>query len=601
MKKVRDFLQKLRFGNGKIARQIYMIYVLVLLIPLSALGILLLTSGRQMLVDHSIELLEADNSRVKTLISEVTTQTRTISDEICMDSGLKYLLTGEYATYSEYITEANAYTKLDELVFHYLELDRIRIYSTNPSIKDYKQFRIVTQEVEEADWYQNALNTSVPFWYAISEDSYSTNLSNLCLVRQIVLPDSDARAVLVIRVSDSYIRSRIDSGSVVDVISVDDLGIVYSSRRGWYSQPQPLEIDHSESYFRFSGETEVDGTACYAAVSTLHPNRTPSKLYIGTLDSSGPVATRRIVGGWLMLLLAALLVPGAILTMFTSHFSRRVLLLRTQMHQASSQNYNIIDTFGGNDELTEAFEDLKVMVRDIKEKDAKMYEAELKEQELQNKQQTMEYKMLASQINPHYLYNTLETIRMKALTSGCKEVADSVKLLGKTLHYVQENTGTAFTTLGKELENVENYLAIQKLRFSSRINYTRTIQEGLNAESYTMLPLMLQPVVENAVVHGLEVVDGTGNIHIDVREEEGNLCISVMDNGNGIAPRELAAVRQMLSDPKLNAGGSVALCNTQRRIQLCYGDAYGIQIDSEPGRGTCVRLVLPAEYTKNDS
>ena len=85
-------------------------------------------------------------------------------------------------------------------------------------------------------------------------------------------------------------------------------------------------------------------------------------------------------------------------------------------------------------------------------------------------QQAMEFKMLASQINPHFLYNALESIRMKAFTVGDREVATAIKLLGKSMRYVLENIGTSFTTLGKELEHVETYLAIQKLRFGEKFN-----------------------------------------------------------------------------------------------------------------------------------
>lgn len=598
MKRIKAFFQKLRLGNAKIGRQIYAIYVLALLIPLSVLGILLLTSGSRLLSSHSIELLEADNSRVKTLLSEVTTQAYTIAEDICFDSSLKQLLTRAYTDYSDFIEQTNGYRELDDLIYTNQELDKIYIYSSNPTMKNYKQFRNVTPQIAEADWYREALGSSGALWLSIPEESYTDNLSNLCLVRRIVLPESEYQAVVVIRISDSYIRSRIDSGSVTDAISVDGQGIVYSSRRGWYGQPQPVSIDQSQAYFRYSGKAQVEGTDCYTAVSTLHLYKTNCKMYICTLDSSGPSSTRGIVTNWVVLLLVALVVPGVILALFTLYFSRRVGLLREEMHKASSQDYNILASFSGNDELTEAFEDLKLMVRDIKAKDAKMYEAELKEQELRNNQQAMEYKMLASQINPHYLYNTLETIRMKALTSGSREVADSVKILGKTLHYVQENTGTAFTTLRKELEHVENYLAIQKLRFGDRINYTQTIQPGLDTESYTMLPLLLQPLVENAVVHGLEAVEGTGIIALDVSSKGSLLQITVRDNGRGMTGEELDAVRQMLCAPEPDPKASVALYNIHRRIGLCYGKEYGIHLDSQPGLGTAVTLNLPANSTK---
>lgn len=174
------------------------------------------------------------------------------------------------------------------------------------------------------------------------------------------------------------------------------------------------------------------------------------------------------------------------------------------MHQASTEDYDIRSYIQGQDEISEAFSDLEVMVRNIKKKDAEMYEARINEAELLNEQQVMEFKMLASQINPHFLYNTLETIRMKAFAANDKEVARAIKLLGKSMRYVLENTGTSYTTLSRELEHVNVYLDIQKLRFTDKFDGITEIGEDVDPEKIYILPLLLQPVVENAILHGLE-------------------------------------------------------------------------------------------------
>ncbi len=266
------------------------------------------------------------------------------------------------------------------------------------------------------------------------------------------------------------------------------------------------------------------------------------------------------------------------------------------MHKASIEDYDIITDFSGRDELTEAFSDLKTMVQNIKEKDAQMYEAQLNEKELLNEQQRMEYKMLASQINPHFLYNTLETIRMKALTNEDREVADAIKILGKTLRYVLENTGTVSTTLENELLHIERYLTIQKLRFGDRINYTLFIAPEVNPQELTILPLLLQPVVENAVVHGLEGVQGAGQICMEITlDEKECLLISVSDNGNGMTEEELIDIRNRLEEPAAAKTSHIGLPNINQRIRLCYGAEYGMEIQSKFGNGTRIILHLPAK------
>lgn len=163
------------------------------------------------------------------------------------------------------------------------------------------------------------------------------------------------------------------------------------------------------------------------------------------------------------------------------------------MHQASTEDYDIRSYIQGQDEISEAFSDLEVMVRNIKKKDAEMYEARINEAELRNEQQVMEFKMLASQINPHFLYNTLETIRMKAFAANDKEVARAIKLLGKSMRYVLENTGTSYTTLSRELEHVNVYLDIQKLRFTDKFDGITEIGEEVDPEKYIFFPCFFSP------------------------------------------------------------------------------------------------------------
>lgn len=593
MKTLSKIVKKLGWGKTKIKRQMYQMYFFALLIPISVLGILLIVNTRKILTNHYMELLDADNLRVKALLSEITTQAYNLSEDICFDSRLKKMLTEDYEDGIAFGAAVNADSKLDTIVYSYQEIEGITIYTDNPTINNYKQFHVVTEEVAEQEWYQRAVNHASAFWISMERGSSYGSKCNLCLVRRMTLPDSKYDAVVVLKISDQYIRSRIDS-SIIDAVSVDDSGIVYSSKKSWYGDQQLIDIDYSNSYFNYSGTVFIDGTEYFASLSTTHLYMTNSKLYVCTLNDSGFENIDRIVEMCVLILLLAIGIPGIILILFTNYFTGRVFLLREEMHKASVQDYNMITTFGGNDELTEAFDDLQVMVQAIKDKDAKMYEAELNEKELRNEQQIMEYKMLASQINPHYLYNALETIRMKALTNGDREVANAIKTLGKTLRYVLENTGTSFTTLKKELDHIENYLSIQKLRFGNRINYTLEIAEEIQPEECSILPLLLQPVVENAVVHGLEAVEQNGQIRVEISLLDAeHLQIAVSDNGHGMTPEELAQIRAKLDTPNLILQSSIGLYNINQRIRLCYGMDYGMQLESRQGEGTRVILLLP--------
>ena len=274
------------------------------------------------------------------------------------------------------------------------------------------------------------------------------------------------------------------------------------------------------------------------------------------------------------------------------------------MHKVSNQDYELIPAFRGSDELSEAFGDLQVMVGNIKEQEARAYEAQIKEQELLIRQQEMEFKMLASQINPHFLYNTLETIRMKALTTGDKEAATAIKLLGKSMRYVLENMGTSVTTLGEELNHVDEYMKIQHLRFGDRITYEKKVEEGLDLTRYYILPLLLQPVVENAIVHGLDETEEGGRIVVSVcrktPDETGLLLIDVDDNGCGMSEEALNKLRTDIEIRDMSRSKSIGLYNINQRLKLHYGEGYRLHVYSEQGTGTRVRLMIPVKKMENE-
>ncbi len=581
------------FARGKIGRQLHSVYIVALLIPLTVIGLLLIFSARRTLHNYYVQVLETDNARVKALLRQITTKTYGVSNRLCFDGELQRLLSEEYDSSADFYRAVDQFNQ-SQVGYDSDEISKICIYTDNPTAKNYRQFYCITEQLERMQWYARALGTSSAFWTSIPETSSSNTSNNLSLVRRMNLPSSDYSVVVVVQVSDSHIRTCMESSSIVDMVSLDDQGIVYGSSTSRYGDALPVEVDYTQPYFRDSGQAEVEGKPYYYAISTINLYMTNSRMYVCNMDSSGVTDIQQLTMTWLLVLAVALAVPLLTVSLYASYFSGRINLLREEMHKASRQDYDILPSFSGNDELAEAFEDLKIMVRDIKEKDARMYEAELNEQALRNRQQLMEYKMLSSQINPHYLYNTLETIRMKALTTGSREVADAIKLLGKTLHYVQENTGVTFTTLQKELEHVRSYLAIQKLRFGERINYELAVETGIEPEKISILPLTLQPVVENAVVHGLETVDGIGLVRIHILREGKQLHIHIRDNGRGMTEQQLQSIMDGINAPQL-PHSSIALYNIHQRIRLRYGEAYGVKVESTLGQGTEVCLCIPAE------
>lgn len=168
------------------------------------------------------------------------------------------------------------------------------------------------------------------------------------------------------------------------------------------------------------------------------------------------------------------------------------------------------------------------------------------------------------------------------------------------MRYVLDNTGTTVTTLNREIEHVETYLAIQELRFGNKFKSYFVIGEGVDIEKLLVLPLMLQPIVENAILHGLEEKEENGRIEISIyrgeETEKGELLvIDVTDNGCGMDTEALVKLRKSIELHDESKSRSIGLYNINQRIKLSYGAEYGIEIMSEPEQGTMVRVRFPLE------
>ncbi|MDR0455481.1 MAG: sensor histidine kinase [Treponema sp.] len=219
-----------------------------------------------------------------------------------------------------------------------------------------------------------------------------------------------------------------------------------------------------------------------------------------------------------------------------------------------------------------------------------VYVQKLQKEQLFSHQKEMQLKILSSQINPHFLYNTLETIRMMALGKKETTIAATIKMLSQLLRQsLSANDKTI--PLEKELELVRNYLAIQKLRFSNRMDYSLDTEPGLGGCS--ILPLLVQPLVENSLIHGLETKPEGGYIRISVKPKDKTLCIDVSDNGTGMEPEYLEKLRGELVSGEDAADGRIGLVNVNRRIKLYYGPGFGLSLSENTGKGIKVNMIIP--------
>lgn len=211
-----------------------------------------------------------------------------------------------------------------------------------------------------------------------------------------------------------------------------------------------------------------------------------------------------------------------------------------------------------------------------------------------------QYLALQNQINPHFLYNTLEAIRGDALSAGMRNIADITEALATFFRYTISNMDN-LVTLEEELANAENYFAIQNYRFGDRIAMRVEMAPGSEAARDFLVPkLTLQPIIENAIIHGLENKVGAGQVTVRIAVDGPRLSIEVADDGVGMPEEKVDDINRRLAFPELvtcneekSRAGHIALVNVNNRIKLLFGEPYGLRISSVEGIGCRVDIALP--------
>ena len=233
-------------------------------------------------------------------------------------------------------------------------------------------------------------------------------------------------------------------------------------------------------------------------------------------------------------------------------------------------------------------------VNEMKRKISNIKENEYRERLLKEQAELI---MLQSQINPHFMYNTLESIRAMAMLEGAQEAPRMVKALADFFRYTISRKDT-IVTVREELKNIEDYLTIQNYRFQNKFLYHREFNQEAPYMSCRIIKMMLQPIVENAIFHGLEPMIGQGGITIRIYLTTRHLRIAVKDNGIGISPENLHRLNEEILksdhvESMENQKHGMALKNVNQRIHLYFGKEYGISIYSKEKVGTEVSISLP--------
>lgn len=326
-----------------------------------------------------------------------------------------------------------------------------------------------------------------------------------------------------------------------------------------------LSLDGIDYYFcsQYNG---ITGWCTFTVIPErgLFPAADSLRRYIAVLVSLSVVLT----SSFLVLLSWAITKPLARLT--------------SSMKEVQDKNFQLQLDNDRGDEIGELTDSFNFMVNRINILVNQVYQERLA-------QKNAELEALQAQINPHFLYNTLDSINWMLIDRGERDISAIVVALGKLMQYSMD-TNTSMTTLAEEYRNIKDYLMIQKNRLEDQLEFRLALESGL--ESFRVPKLILQPLVENAIIYGWQGEDRVRWVEVCAARAGDKVQVRVLDNGRGMTEAQLARYRQMLeNDPSM--GGNIGVRNVARRLQLHFNGQCRFEVESTEGKGTAITMAFP--------
>lgn len=581
------------FRDVSIRKKLIFSYVLVVLLPVLLVGSTLTKSMRQLALDWALHEATVNVDRVKKRITDVMRISIVISNKFFIDRSLEAILERDYPSTLDVVKAYWDYRTLDEYPNLYNEISMIKVYSTNQTLLENWRIMKVTPEILQLPWYQTALKDKGKInWAYISfpeiERSYFSLIRSITGIKPV--------GVLTISLNPDFLHEILKQESFATLLMDDQGYIVAASERELVDKTAEMVMSGE-----IIGEDKVQeiyyrGTLCKVISGRISPEENYGSLWIVSIFPVAQIVDKanRASRLGLTIIGTSLVLSFLLIILFSRVLSERIQILSSGTHRVASGDLNYSLVIEGDDEIGQLSKDLNLMVRSIQDLLTEVYEINLQKKELEIEQRDIKLKMLANQINPHFLFNVLETIRMKAHSNGQEEIAQIVKMLGKILRCNLE-MNNELVPLVTELELVLCYLQIQKFRFGDKLEYH--LEVAADTEEYPVLPLTIQPLVENAVVHGLEKKEGKGLVTINIFFSDQQLHILVKDDGVGMERKKLESLVAELDNgvQRKDRGKHIGVKNTYQRLHLFYGEDFHFRIESRLHQGTEVEILLPWE------
>lgn len=586
-----------KLNNFPIKHKIIALLLIISILPSIGLGSLTGYTVERIIdkqeTEHTLQLIDQVNKKLESYASNM----QNISYLLSMDPEIKEFLTEQNSAFTE-DEDYSIRQFMQGLSTLYPEVASILVVNSQGDYISNDLYTRGSKDLTKESWYKEAVeNEGIvkiighPKDRSLASHVNYKNSEVVTVVRAIIEPET--QKVLGVVLIDLKLRVIAEATKNVKLGKSGYLMVIDEEGEQIYAPANPLinEVPKRLVNVEDSGffSEEIDGDKLqFIYQKQPFTNWTT----VGIFSSNESVVEVRTIHLFVICFVFLVVLFGVTASYYLSNsMSQPIVQLMSFMKKVESGNLDIRYKGDREDEIGMLGRSFNLMIIKINEL--------LKLTERQERQKReAELRSLQAHIKPHFLYNTLDTISWMARKQGAVDVAEVVASLSK-LFRIGLNKGNDIILFSEEIEHIKSYLNIQKARYRDKLNYTLEIDPKTN--DFMIVKLILQPIVENAIYHGIKERKGPGHIHIEAQVSNNTFVITVKDDGKGIESDRLQLLRQKLNNVDTeNKQGAVAdfgygMMNVQSRLKLTYGEAYGISIDSEIANGTTVKIVLPIE------
>ena len=543
------------------------------------------------------QIIENVTEKVDALLGEALQTAHMIANDPAVQATLRQSLDADIGR--RFSKELELDTQLAFMQSYTSDIFCVSVVGGNGSTYRSAFYTVKDEDLRTSDWYRTIIASRTPVWFGSHDGAFAVETTGQPLISVgVPIIDKASGNCLGTVVADTEvelilntIRSRLgDTGFIFivdahhNVISHPD-NLITSGKEAVLRRAVENFMRHGDvsatpslrqEFLFFSKASAVTGWSIIGAI--------PMTELTKDTNSIGTTISILLVAACLFDILAALYFAGTI--------SKPVNHLMLLMKKVEEGDFSVEMKASGRDEIGRLAESFTAMVERIRDLMGRVHDEH-------QKLRAAELLALEAQINPHFLYNTLDSIIW--LSRGGKS-ADIIRLVTAMtkLFRIGISNGHELISIGDELEHVRSYLTIQEIRYKDKMDYR--IDVPVELHHHRILKLILQPLVENAIYHGIKNVRGKGFISVSGREENGDIVLSVADSGTGMSSAQVEALRRSLDAPGTSEDlrPGYGLKNVHERLTLFFGNGYGLSFQSEKSKGTIVTVRIPKVKENDD-